>query len=265
MQAAMVSVVRELYHFVVVEWFGFRTGSHPRVLEGASMLNAAPAITIDTDATVVYVALPIVQVCAQPTRTFDTVVGTVRYGTAVYLGSHSDSGQWVEIMTSSLRGWVLRDAVTAARHRLQPTFELGKHYPSADPETRKLRLLLHDSFSASELTLPLTAEEYVTYQLLQKNRHIAWGRERPRTAGSWHELLKGKDGVHIGVTPVAEAVMEYVTDAGTGHVAFVEAVFPGDTVLVTEVDGINEGLYQERTLPRDEWRECRPVFITIAR
>jgi hypothetical protein len=44
----------------------------------------------------------------------------------------------------------------------------------------------------------------------------------------------------------------------------VEAIFPNDTILVSEVGFKEPGVYTERTLGNEEWREYQPVFISVS-
>ncbi|MCR4286353.1 MAG: hypothetical protein NUW00_05660, partial [Candidatus Kaiserbacteria bacterium] len=70
--------------------------------------------------------------------------------------------------------------------------------------------------------------------------------------------------VHVGVVPKMGSIMEYISDADTGHLAFVEAVFPDDTISVSEVNFPDSGIYNERELSKDEWKELKPVFIAVS-
>lgn len=48
-----------------------------------------------------------------------------------------------------------------------------------------------------------------------------------------------------------------------GHVAYVEAVFPDDTITISEVNFPDSGIYNERSLLKEEWKSLKPVFIQI--
>jgi surface antigen len=57
--------------------------------------------------------------------------------------------------------------------------------------------------------------------------------------------------------------MEYVDENEIGHLAYIEAVFPDDTVALSEVNYPDSGTYNERELSKLEWKELRPVFIVV--
>jgi surface antigen len=65
------------------------------------------------------------------------------------------------------------------------------------------------------------------------------------------------------VRPKTGSILEYVLPDGRGHVAFVEAVFPDETINISETDYPEGGGYNERVMTQEEWRELKPVFIQI--
>lgn len=197
-----------------------------------------------------------------PTRMFDGVLAELPFGTSFQIvGSQ---GKWLEISHEDIRGWVHRDDVTRTKEQLTPQFIEGEQYTYDHPETEKLRTALHDQFHAEAFDLPLTDIEYVTYKLESNNQRIAWPVERPRAAGTWQRLLKGVPGVHQGISPKTGAVIEYINSDNTGHVAYIEAVYPDASIFISEVGYPEEGRFHERTLTKDEWIELRPVFIEIS-
>lgn len=58
--------------------------------------------------------------------------------------------------------------------------------------------------------------------------------------------------------------MEYLTEDDTGHVAYVESVFPDGTITISEIGPWKDGVYGERSLAQEMWRELKPVFIEVA-
>ncbi len=196
-----------------------------------------------------------------PTVTFDGLVAILNYGTAVTVLHHE--GRWTSITTESLSGWVLKDSLTSDYPSLVPLFSFGACYPSDAPETKKLRLFIKDEFGAGKLSLPLMSPEYVTYRLALKNIRFAWNNVRPRVAGEWQRLLKGTPGIHSGILPKTGSVMEYLTEMG-GQLAYVEAVFPDETIRVSLIREDDESRYIEQVYTKEEWKELGPVFIEVA-
>ena len=97
----------------------------------------------------------------------------------------------------------------------------------------------------------------------RRSKSLSWPLERPRSAGQWHKILKGTPGVSIGIKPRIDSVMEFVLEDGRGHVAYVEGVASDETITVSEANWPHEGIYNERVLTFEEWRELQPVFISL--
>lgn len=266
MKSAIIAVLGELAEFVFVERFGFRE------LPSRSMFFALPApsesvvsatYTQSDTSDYVYISAREVLVHKDPVRAFDNVIGKLSYADRVQKHAHGGSGRWIEVSNETIHGWVLRDVVVDAPHVLLPKLKTGVHYDAYNQETIKLRTVLHDMFYAQDLALDLQDVEYVAFRLLQSNKNIEWGSARPRIGGLWHEMLKENQNVYASMSPKALSIMEYVTDDGVGHLAFVEAVFSSDTIQVSEVGHEGEGVYSERVLEHETWRECRPIFMSV--
>jgi len=191
---------------------------------------------------------------------FDSVVATLKYGQS--LSILNSSNRWYEVDYNGQKGWILRDSVTI--NNIHPIFKYGQTYDSSSKETAKLRSYIEDAFAGNVVDVPLTDVEYVTYRLLKKGRSIAWGNLRPRTAGLWQNLLRGQEDVHMSIVPKTDSIMEYISEDDVGHIVYVDAVFPDESILISEIGFPDLGQYSERTLLKDEWREFRPVFIDVA-
>lgn len=200
-------------------------------------------------------------VYVDPVIAFDNALQPLSYGQSVRLLQLQ--GRWAQVRFGECIGWVLKDTLCSARADVYPQFVQGKQYVHTDPETVKLRACINDAFGGARGEFSLTTEEYVHYKLHTKKRHLTWGEERSRIAGTWQRKLKGKQGVYIRVTPATDAVMEYVLD-DVGHLAFVEAVYPDKSIKISEIQTEEGSMYKEQTLSTNEWREFRPVFITVA-
>lgn len=212
--------------------------------------------------TVMYTGSSHTAVWQEPTTAFDSVVAHIPYGALVMI--LEQRGRWSRIVYREIAGWVLRDELIDRAAYVYPEFSIGVPNGAEDPNTLRLRAVIEDEFNGGAAELPLQSSEYVWYRLCRKNVHLAWPAQRPRTEGTWHTVLKGLENVHIGIQPKVGAVMEYSTDEGIGHLAYVEAVFPDDTLSISEVNFPDQGAYNERVLTKEEWRELKPVFIEVS-
>lgn len=171
-------------------------------------------------------------------------------------------GRWAQVALGNLVGWVLKDALAVQAENVYPRFTQGEHYPADNTETIKLRAAIDDAFGGARGNYPISAAEYVQYALQQKKREIPWGEIRTRVPGTWQRKLRGIPGIHIGILPKTESVMEYIEDE-LGHLAFVEAVFPDGTIKISEMGKYDDAVYTEEVLTPEQYKELRPVFIEI--
>lgn len=272
----LLEVVNDLAHFVFVEMFGWRaTGSG--LSSGKNFFAVAaptPLITPLRRSTellpsrsqtevimgTVSVVAKTAHLFLEPVASFDGVLTDVPYGTM--LNVYQAENRWYRTAYREHSGWILKDTVTA--DNIYPRFQLGRFYDSKNVETIKLRSLIHDEFNGGLIEAPLQDVEYVTYKLRQKAKLLPWSDARPRISGNWKQLLRGAPGVYIGILPKADSVMEVVGDDAQGFVSYVDTVLPDESITVSEVGFLQEGMYSNRTLPKEEWRESRPVFIAVA-
>lgn len=191
---------------------------------------------------------------------FDSAICLLPYGSQVSV--RKLGGRWAHVRTDIGEGWILKDSLRADRNDVFPVLVDTVTYAHEHPETKKLRRIISDTFYGEQSLLPLTDVEFVTYRLGESGKRIPWSFERPRVSGTWQRLLRGKEGIHITIVPKAGSVMEY-THEDIGHVAYVESVFPDESIAIASVGLINEGEYTTTVLTHDVWRELRPVFINI--
>jgi len=196
-----------------------------------------------------------------PYQGFDTTLSYVSFGDSVTVRSYQ--GSYAQIMTATGPGWVKKDSLVAQRSTVWPTLTVNDIYQFDSTATQLVRKHVKNAFNTEVLRLPLQSVEYVSYRLLQSRRVVNWGPNRPRVPGVWQQLLKGRSGIHIGVQPLADSVMEYCTDAGEGVLYYVEAVTPDNTVLCSTVGLVVAGQYTSHAFPVSYWRELRPVFIDV--
>ncbi len=197
---------------------------------------------------------------AEPTVAFDNALGTLPCGTPVTEGERT--GRFVAVaLTSGTRGFVLADML-APRTSVLPQLTRGHRYLAAEPETVAIRQFLSDCFRGQVAHLPLTPEEYVTYKLQLSGYALPWPVTHGRIAGTWARKLRGVPGVHIDVQPRTGSVMEYIID-DIGYLAFVTKVSPDLTITIEGIGLTFEAQFTEQVFTERDWRELRPLFITL--
>ena len=207
-----------------------------------------------------YVRVPVMLVWKVPVFNIDGVIKRLPLGTRVSVIGTED--QLSRVMIDDEVGWVLTADITCNENEVFPILSSGTVYHNESPITRQIREVIADEWVGGELGLSLLDVELVTYLFKLKKLQLPWSNERPRVAGMWHQLLKGKPGVHIGITPRTGSIMEYFDQYGMGHVGFVAAVSPANAVTVQSVGRLREGEYLSEILNREEWQNLRPVWIT---
>lgn len=261
MQAFQI-VTLDLFHFVFYEWFGWRKSllsAATRAKSQVSDLSTTKFVDVTNDAKTVVVSVHEAHIFALPTVYFDGVLETVDYGTELkLLGTQN---RWLKVAYDDVVGWVLQESVSGSAGEIQ--FGIGQTYTNEHEITSKLRQAINHEFRGELVEIPLQDVEYVTYRLGKNGKRIVWGSERPRTSGRWQNLLRGHPQIFMSVMPEPGVVMETIDEGDTGHLAYVEDVYEDGAILVSEIGWPEEGRFNERLLPKDEWREYRPVFIKV--
>ena len=202
-----------------------------------------------------------VPIFKDPTIAYDTQIATVPFGSMVM--AHEPQGRFYNVTWNAIQGWMLRDDLAERAVDIFPHFVENEENLVDSKNTALVRALIGDPFGLSRSTLSLQAGEYVLYRLWRRSVLIPWNDVRPRVPGSWHTILRGITNVHIHIAPKVGTIMEYMLDAEIGHVAYVEAVFPDETICISEVNNPDFGMYHEKELSKAMWKEYRPVFIEI--
>ena len=208
-----------------------------------------------------YVMSDETHVFQHPTKEFDGSLMILSYGEQVVVNGHT--GKFAHATIHNIEGYIAREDLTDRASHVYPEFVVGEENDVDDPNTVRLRAIIQDAFLGGMLEYPLQAGEYVLYRLVRRGVSVPWTGVRPRVPGRWHVLLRGTLGTHSGITPKTGSVMEFTLEHDMGHLAYVEAVFPDETIMISEVNLPDSGVYNERTLTREEWREMKPVFISI--
>lgn len=234
--------------------------------------KVVPELEIDTvtalpntrlhEPSIMYVsALPGTVCLSEPDGSFDAIITTLPYGTAVTVSAFS--GRYAYVLKGNYTGWIMKDDITPHKQDVWPELQTWGMYGADNPVTIKIRALIHDEFGAGSLSLPLQAGEYVHLRLAQDKRTIVWPDGRPRLPGSWQMILKGTVGIHSTITPKTDTIMEWQTESDGGRLAYVEAVGPDGAVTTSCVGLVVAGQYTKQVWQQSDWRELRPVFIEV--
>ena len=217
--------------------------------------------TLPQKHTVVYCARPQVLLRASRDGAIDTAIATVLYGDMIMVLEADDMYTYVAV--GSKRGYMPTEALAQKAADVYPNFIIGAANGPHTTNTVRLRLLIRDEFGASLTQLSLQAHEYVYYKLLRRGTRIRWSDVRPRTPGAWASILGALTGVVMSDTPTVGSVMEYIETGGKAHLAYIEKVFPDQTIKISEADMPDRGIYNERTLTESTWHSLHPAFIVI--
>jgi Bacterial SH3 domain len=209
--------------------------------------------------TTAYIVSDETKVFARPVWAFDTVIGTLSYGTVVDILGFQ--GRFAQIAHQALTGWVHKDAVTERKEALWPELRQGVVYEAETKETVLVRKLLQDEFFAAELYLPLQMQEFVGYALLTRNHTLPTTSVRPRSPGLWHEIYKGAPGIIIGLEPKTGSILEAFPSGREPFIGFVTAVHVDASIVVETVGKDAEGCFKSEVYTKTDWQSWRPVFI----
>jgi len=223
--------------------------------------SSVPVFDTFLNPTVMYISesAPVLQ---QPYKAFDTQIKCMEYGDAVTVVAWQ--GAYAKVQKGEVIGWVSKNSLVKRKVDIWPQWKFSHWYGADHAMTRQARQLIKDEFFAGASDLALQSVEYVTLALLEDNRRILWPQTYGRVAGRWHYLLRGTTGIHISIQPCTDSVMEWTTEEGIGHVAYVRKVLPDNTLHIEGIDILEEGLLEQVTLPESLWREWRPVFIEVS-
>ena len=234
----------------------------PPTMKALSTVMAERAIDVDLSHTVGYIASAEAPLFGAPTKDFDTVITRLSYGTMVMV--IEEKGRFSRIAQDGMTGWILRDDIVDRAVHVYPDFIVGCENRVDDPNTLRVRAYIKDAFHGGEAEVALQAPEYVLYRIMRKGLTINWPPARPRIPGRWQSILRGTPGIHIGITSKTGSIMECTLGNDVGHLAYVEAVFPDERITISEVNNPDNGIYNERTLTKEEWQALNPLFIQVA-
>ena len=195
-----------------------------------------------------------------PVIAFDNALMKLTYGQKVRLLQLQ--GRWAHVRLAGIVGWVLKDTLRVKITDVYPDFKKGIVYDAEHTETKKLRACISDAFNGGVSGHTLSSAEYVHYCLQQQKLQIDWGDIRMRVPGTWQRKLRGRFGIHMGVTPKKNTVMEYIID-NIGHLAFIENILSDNRIMITEIGKYADAMYSNECMTMTQWRELQPVFIEV--
>jgi len=234
----------------------------PVTIEGKLLAGSAREEVVSKyKNTVMYISSALASLYAEPKKDFDNRLDRLPYGTMVTVTSKQ--GKWAKVTVGEVSGWLMETGLVNKQTRVHPKFVDGKVNSANHLNTVQLRAIINDAFMAGELGHPLTAPEYIVYRLIKRNKAIKWPPERPRLAGRWHRILKGRNGIHIGIEPKTDAIMEYTGEDGSGHLSYIDGYFSDGTIVCSGVID-RDGTYKNQILTKPDWLELKPLFITVS-
>lgn len=225
-------------------------------------VDLAPKTQGDFNGAVNYITASPGLVFNRPVLSYDGIVTTLPYGTLTQVLAYE--GRFARVVLGETTGWILKDDLTTQATDVFPVLLTGTIYEEDNLETQKLRKYIEDEFFTKELFLPLQSVEYVSYQLKRHGLKIAWPAVRPRLAGNWQNILKGKNGIKIGLLPKTGAIIEYNNDDGTGFVGYTQAVKVDESIVISGVGRQVIGEYREEVIQKSEWQNWRSVWISVS-
>ena len=209
----------------------------------------------------VYVQVESVPLYLEAALQVDGVISYAPYATALsVVGSH---GHFWRVVHGEGTAWIEKNMVTDDRNVLYPIFTGGNSYLALDTETKKLRRLIKDEFFAVRVHSPLLGTEYIQYRLQLHGQGIDWvGVGRPRLAGVWHSLLRGRRDVVVKVSPKTGSIME-CGEGDKAFLAYVESVSPDETISISSIGRYKPGQFVEEVLTKEQWQALRPLWLQI--
>lgn len=135
-------------------------------------------------------------------------------------------------------------------------------YAAAHETTATIRQTLKDELTLLTGTGDLLPSEWLLYRYYTAGKTLPWSALLITTIGQWHETLRAKRGVDMTVTPRTGSLMEW-QDGMQGYIGELTTVTPDESVTVRILGTPLPGVLTTVTYTKDQWRELRPVFITV--
>ncbi len=170
-------------------------------------------------------------------------------------------GPWLKVKVGEQEGWVHGDYLTEK----EPIgkFKMGMPNLANDPMTEIVRKEINDEYKGGVNGWELQCTEYVTYRVKTKlGVVISWPVKSGRNGGKWGTIFQTHKTYPVTAEPKKNCAMSFTTGISTnpatneiGHVAFVEEVFSNGSIKISEANWPRNGIYNERTLTKSEWKD----------
>jgi len=181
---------------------------------------------------------------------------------ALRRGAHVVTGVEVPITIPHLSSYVEPASISVITRPVTQVLHENIRYDANHTTTKNIRTYLQEELSLLTGTSDLQQVEWLLYRLHAVGKVLPWSALLVTTVGQWHETLKGKRGVEMTVTPRTAALMEW-QDSVQGYIVEVTEVTPDETVTGRLFGTPLPGVATIVTYTKDQWREYRPVFITV--
>lgn len=176
-------------------------------------------------------------------------------------------GPWFRVIKDGQQGWVRADYLS----EITPTtiqadsailnLIVGQPNLAATDTTKKIREAIKDVLNGAKNGYGLQCTEYVTYRVkTDLGIDIKWPVSSGRDGGKWGKIFQTAGVYKVLSEPKINCAMCFTTGISqdskvndTGHVAFVEEIFPDGSVKISEANWPNDGKYSERTIAKDKW------------
>jgi len=158
---------------------------------------------------------------------------------------------------------VMADQVVLEQHQQIHLSEQVRHDKQHE-KTKAIRSYLKDHTDLKVGSTDLTPYEWLAYMYTVAGSSLPWLGLALAPLGYWHQTLKGLPYVAISVQPKTGSLMEWQNEQFTGQVGYVSSVAPGETIEVEQLGAELPGLLTKQTYTQSEWKELRPVFISVS-
>lgn len=172
-------------------------------------------------------------------------------------------GPWLKVKVGNQEGWVHGDYVAESSAVDVGIFRLNVPNLANDAMAAVVRKEIGDEYGGGKNGWELQCTEYVTYRVKTKlGIVINWPVKTGRNGGKWGAIFQKYGTYPVSEEPKVNCAMSFTagisTSAATneiGHVAFVEEVFPDGSIKISEANWPRNGIYNERTLAKWEWKD----------
>ena len=187
-------------------------------------------------------------------------------------------GPWLKVRIGRTEGWIHGDYVTEEKpagkkiSKGARSIEFKKGIPHLvnDEITKVIREIIDDEFNLGKAGYNLNCTEYVQYCVKEKlGIDIDWPVKSGRNGGKWASIFKKYNKYKILGQPKTNCAICFTDGISSdskinevGHVAFVEKVCPNGTVSISEANWPRNGIYNERSIPKEKWKnQYKAQFI----